>query len=240
MRRSLFTVALAAAACAATLVSVPSASATTSPWFEQRWWCDANDPLPPDHMTEQQAADEAQFYPEAKGQLSRRDCRRLSYGLVAARRYAMQYPTAADAYAAGFRMIVPFVDGMGAHYIGPDGITATADPRRPNFLLYGGNESDSPLVGLMWLVASGQAPPADGLPGGNDHWHRHMRLCLVRGLVVGEDLTNAQCRALGGFNLDTSNLWMLHAWVVPQWKYRPDVFRPHHPHVGHGHGHHEH
>ena len=131
--------------------------------------------------------------------------------------------------AAGFHMIVPYVHGMGAHYIGPDGIPTTVNPKRPNFLLYGGNGPDAPLVGLMWLVNSGQAPPAVGLPGGNDHWHRHSRLCMANSLVVGDGLTDQACSAMGGVNLDTSNLWMLHAWYVRGWTYRPDVFRPHHP-----------
>jgi hypothetical protein len=195
----------------------------------RHWYCNANDTLPMTDMTDQQMMDEATFYPMMKGRLSNRDCRALSDDLRAARRYANQFPTAADAIAGGFHMIVPYVHGMGAHYIGPDGIPLTVNPQRPNFLLYGGNGPDAPLVGLMWLVNSGQAPPPDGLPGGNDHWHRHSRLCLSGGLVVGDGLPDATCSAVGGINLDTSNLWMLHAWFIPGWYYKPDVFRPHHP-----------
>jgi len=193
------------------------------------WYCTATDTLPMTDMSDQQMADEANFYPEMKGTLSRRDCRELHEDLTAAREYASQFPTAGAAVAGGFKMIVPYVHGMGAHYIGPVGIPTTVDPKQPNFLLYGGNGPDAPLVGLMWLVSSGQAPPADGLPGGNDHWHRHSRLCLAGSLVVGDGLTDAACSAMGGLNLDTSGLWMLHVWYVPGWLYRPDVFRPHHP-----------
>ncbi len=195
----------------------------------RRWWCNANDTLPMTDMTDQQMMDESTFYPTAKGPLSRADCRALTDDLRDARRYAMQYPHARDAVRAGFHMIVAYVHGMGAHYIGPAGIKSTIDPERPNFLLYGGNGPDAPLVGLMWLINSGQAPPPDGLPGGNDHWHRHMKLCFVNNLVVAEGLTDATCAAAGGVNVDTSNLWMLHGWLVPGWEYRPDVFRAHHP-----------
>ena len=115
--------------------------------------------------------DEANFYPEMKGRLSGRDCRHLKANLTASRRYAAQFPTAADAMAAGFHMIVPYVHGMGAHYIGPDGIPTTVNPDRPNFLLYGGNGPDAPLVGLMWFVNSGQAPPVDGGSGSDGGRH---------------------------------------------------------------------
>ena len=192
------------------------------------WYCTANDPLPMTDMSEQQMMDEANFYPDMKGPLSTSDCESMVDDLRAARRYAQRFPTAADAIAGGFHMIVPYVHGMGAHYIGPDGIPTTVNPKRPNFLLYGGNGPDAPLVGLMWLANSGQTPPA-GLPGGNDHWHRHPVLCLAHGIVVGDGLSNAACAALGGVNLNTSNLWMLHAWFVRGWTYTPDVFRPHHP-----------
>lgn len=196
-----------------------------------RWWCTANDPPPMTDMSDQQMMDEETFYPAMKGALSRSDCRALTRDLRAARRYARQFRTAAKATAGGFRMIVSYVHGMGAHYVGPAGITSSLDPTKPNFLLYGGNGSNAPLVGLMWLVNSGQAPPAEGLPGGNDHWHRHSVLCLANGMVVGDDLSAAACAARGGTNQDTSNLWMLHVWFVRGWEYTPDVFRPHHPNL---------
>jgi hypothetical protein len=205
----------------------PPANPSTVPW-----WCTADDPLPMTDMTMQMMMDEATFYPQPKGTLSHRDCAHLTQDLRAARAYAMQYPTAADAVAAGFTMLVPYVHGMGAHYLGPQGISTSFDPRRPNFLMYGGNGPNAPLVGVMWLVDSGSAPPPVGLPGGNDHWHRHMLLCMVHGIIVAEDLTNAACAAMGGVNLDTSHLWMNHGWIIPGWEYRPDVFRMHHPDLG--------
>lgn len=213
-----------------TFAAVSSASAMASPQYRSRWWCNADDPMPMDDMTEAQMMDEATFYPDMKGPLSRSDCRELTGHLRRAKRFAFQYPTAQDAVAAGFRMIVPYVPGMGAHYMDPARL-GVWDPDRPNFLLYGGNGSNAPLVGLMWIVNSGGAPP-QGFSGGNDHFHRHEKLCLVGGLIVAEGLSDAQCAAMGGANLDVSGLWMLHAWLVPGWEYRDDVFRPHHPDLG--------
>jgi hypothetical protein len=233
MRHRRWVIAAALLAFAAVAPVTAPAAAAPEPWWATRWWCDANDPLPHDDMTDQQMEDEERFYPEPKGRLTRADCRRLTKALVAARRYAMQFPTAADARRGGFRMIVPYVHGMGAHYVGPQGIGGTIDPRRPNFLLYGGNGPDAPLVGLMWIAFSGDAPPADGLPGRNDHFHRHGDLCMVNGLIIAEGLTDEECAEQGGFNIDTSSLWMLHAWNIPGWKYKPDVFRPHHPRLEH-------
>ena len=208
------------------IVGVPAGAASSS---VRHWYCNANDPLPMTDMSDQQMMDEATFYPDMKGPISGSDCRALATDLLAARHYASHFPTAADAVKGGFHMIVPYVEGMGAHYVGPNGIGTTINPKVPNFLLYGGNGPNAPLVGLMWLVNSGQAPPAVGLPGGNDHWHRHMALCFVGGLVVGDGLADAQCAGMGGTNVNTSNLWMLHAWFVKGWQYRPDVFRPHVP-----------
>ena len=139
------------------------------------------------------------------------------------------YPTAAKAVAGGFRFLAPYVHGQGSHYLSASGITSTIDPTKPNLLLFGGNSPASRLVGMAWIVNTGQAPPVDGLPGGNDHWHRHQSLCLANGIVVGDGISETACAALGGTNLNTSNLWLLHAWFIPKWLYQPDVFRPHHP-----------
>src|SRR5438132_11497108 len=97
--------------------------------------------------------------------------------------------------AAGYHMIAPYAKGQGAHYMGPQGFGPTFDPKTPNFLLYGGNTPSAPLVGLMWLVQSGQQPPAIGLPGGNDHWHRHYNVCFNGTIIFAEEVTAAECQA---------------------------------------------
>ncbi len=192
-------------------------------------WCKAYDKLPMDDMTKQMMIDEMTFYPAKKHDLSRPNCQRVVPDLVASLQYAMRFPTAADAVRGGFHMIAVYLKGQGAHYIGPEGFGTTFNRKRPNFLLYGGNSPSAPLVGMMWLINSGQQPPIYGLAGNNDHWHRHGLVCMVRGVIVAEGLTNETCAALGGSNIDISSLWMLHAWIVPGYTYPPDIFRPHVP-----------
>ncbi len=191
-------------------------------------WCKFSDTLPMMDMSEMQMMDEMNFYPMMKHNLGANECAKVVSGLTAAKKYGMQFPTAADAIKGGFRLIAPYIPGQGAHYIGPLGINATFDPNTPNFLLFGGNGPTAPLVGLMWLVQSGQTPPA-GIPGGNDHWHRHNIVCMVGGVILAEDISDAACAAMNGGNIDISGLWMLHAWIVPGYEYLPDVFRPHVP-----------
>ena len=192
-------------------------------------WCKFSDTLPMTDMTEAQMMDEMMFYPRMKRNLTPATCQKVIADLAAAKQYGMQFPTAAAAVRGGFRMIAGYVKGQGAHYIGPNGISSTFDPKVPNFLLFDGNGPTAKLAGLMWLVNSGQMPPTEGYPGGNDHWHRHHIVCFVGGVIVAEDISDAQCNAMGGGNLDISDNWMLHAWIVPHMEYLPDVFRPHVP-----------
>jgi hypothetical protein len=192
-------------------------------------WCKFYDTLPMTGMSPRQMMDEMTFYPMMKQNLSPSVCAQVVADLVPARAYAMQYPTAADAMAAGYHMLAPYSPGQGAHYMGPQGFGTTFDPTTPNFLLYGGNTPSAPLVGIMWLVNSGQQPPNPGYPGGNDHWHRHFNVCFVGGIIVAEEIGAKACAAMGGGVLNISNLWMLHAWILPGKEYKPDIFRPHVP-----------
>lgn len=207
--------------------SMPGADAARRASRNRRW-CQSYDTLPMTDMLPAQMMDEANFYPAPKGQLSASDCTQVVADLVLAKRYALQFPTAADAMAAGFRMVAPYVRGQGAHYAGPQGVFAPFDPTTPNLLLYGGNGPTAPLVGLSWLVNSGQTPPA-GMPGGNDHWHRHRNVCMRGGIIIAEEVTAKTCGTFGGAIIDISNLWLLHAWIVPGYEYPPDIFRPHAP-----------
>ena len=55
------------------------------------------------------------------------------------------------------------------------------------------------------------------------------RRSLIGSASLGVDGHEAECSTLGGINLNKSNLWLLHAWMIPGWGYKPDGFRPHHP-----------
>jgi hypothetical protein len=46
---------------------------------------------------------------------------------------------------------------------------------------------------------------------------------------MGENRSDADCASAGGVNVDLSNWWMLHAWILPDWQVHFDVFVNHHP-----------
>lgn len=211
------------------------------------WWCDSTGGGHDDgHGSDHYAG-------VTKGMLSWDDCLEVSGQLDSALRWAQQYPTVGDAEAAGFHMSVPYVGGMGTHHtepgtFGPDDylspdydphnptfpgtrIDDVFDPRRPEFLQYGGNGDNAELVGMSWYVRTDDGMPPEGFAGDNDWWHVHQSLCHLEStfMVVGEDMSDAQCESIGGINLYLDDYWMVHAWIVPGWEHEPDVFINHHP-----------
>jgi hypothetical protein len=156
----------------------------------------------------------------------------LAEQLVEARAVAMAHPTVADALRDGYVMVTPYVPLIGAHYMKFPLVDATFDVRAPEMLLYDGTDPGSRIVGLSYYVVSPTEP--EGFAGPNDHWHRHIGLCLkiVDGhpVVIGAERTTPEaCRAMGGFKADGSNGWMVHAWVVPGWESPVGVFSAEHP-----------
>ena len=141
----------------------------------------------------------------------------LTSQLAIASTVAKKFPTVKDALAAGYMMSTPYVPCIGAHYTNI-GLATHFDPATPSELLYAGTAPDAKIVGLSYLVYHGDGPPP-GFAGPNDLWHQHNAnggLCL-RGAVVilGEESTRAQCAAAGGRKTLLSDVWMLHAWIVP-------------------------
>ena len=129
-------------------------------------------------------------------------------------------PTAAEALAAGYIQVTPYVPGIGAHYLNVRLLTADGfDPASPEMLLYNGNEPTSELVGLSYAVLGDEAP--EGFVGPNDEWHVHPSLCIVGVLVVGPDHTpDDLCASIGGekgMPFDKP-MWMGHLWQVPGWE----------------------
>ncbi|HET9728353.1 MAG TPA: hypothetical protein VFR41_02980 [Acidimicrobiia bacterium] len=142
----------------------------------------------------------------------------LESQMEAARQVALRYPTVKEAVAAGYHESTVYVPCIGAHYTNFGLVTAPFDPAKPSELLYDGTSPDSKIVGLSYLLFHpGGAPP--GFAGPNDHWHQHNAnggLCLKGGLVVGsEALTREQCAARGGRKTLLTDVWMVHAWIVP-------------------------
>ena len=154
---------------------------------------------------------------------------RLAMELAAAREVAMQYPTVADAEAAGMRLAGGFAPGSGAHYISFSGISdgGPIDVTKVNSYIYDGTSPDSQIVGLMYY--SNVEP--EGFAGPNDHWHRHSNVCVKFGGPNGlevpfpadADVSKKQCEKAGAAFMPVTG-WMVHAWVVPGWESPQGVF----------------
>jgi hypothetical protein len=141
----------------------------------------------------------------------------LDAQMAAAANVAKEYPTVKDALAAGYDMSTVYVPCIGAHYT-KISLVSSFDPAHPSELLYTGTSPDSKIIGLSYLVYhSNGAPP--GFAGPNDRWHQHNAnggLCFKGNVAIGgEDTTRPQCAAMGGRKRLLTDIWMVHAWVVP-------------------------
>ncbi|MDQ1373523.1 MAG: hypothetical protein QOJ09_861, partial [Actinomycetota bacterium] len=154
----------------------------------------------------------------------------LAAQLMKARQAALGHPTVAEALLDGYQMVVPYVPLIGAHYMKFAVVDGKFDVEHPEMLLYDGTNADSRIVGLSYYLRSENEPA--GFAGPNDHWHRHIGLCVsTKSLTVigSEDVSAAQCAAMGGVKSDGSEFWMVHAWVVPSWDSPQGVFSAEQP-----------
>jgi hypothetical protein len=164
----------------------------------------------------------------SKGMLSWNDCLLVAAQFDEALTYAKQWPTRGEAEADGWTARVNYATGMGTHHARGNPLQGTFDPTRPTFLQYGGNTPDAKLVGISWYVENGPDEPPAGFAGDNDWWHVHEYLCIsnTSGLVVFD----GRCpTGVNGSTVYLGNYWLLHAWIVPDWEHRSDVFVGHHP-----------
>ncbi len=196
------------------------------------WYCDPTDTAINDGHTGGHGGHHP-HYTEEKGPLSAEHCLTLNLQLDLARAYAEQFPTALDAEANGWTHLAPYIAGQGTHHVNDeDGITTEFDPVRPNVLMYDSNADSARLTGMVWAVLSPHGPPA-GFVGDNDHWHAHASLCFdATGFIIGDTITDEECAARGGTNVDTSDMWLLHVWlpVYDGWE-ATDIFNKEHPTV---------
>ena len=147
----------------------------------------------------------------------RADCKRLTDELARARAAALRLPTAQDAIDAGYHRVTYYLPGIGAHYIKKEFVDDRFDVDEPEMILYDGNEPDASVVGLSYyLIGNPDVEPSQGFTGVNDHFHRHVGLCMARGVIVGDTtMSEEECTNRGGVKLMTVGGWMNHAWVVP-------------------------
>ena len=130
----------------------------------------------------------------------------------AAARAACTLMTPADAAHAGYARSSSDAPGVGSHWTNWRYVDAPFDPARPSMLLYARRGNVDRLVGFSYWVRS-HRPPV-GFAGPADVWHRHLGLCFdPSGRFEGESLID-QSDCPGDW-LNGSDLWMLHAWIVP-------------------------
>lgn len=142
--------------------------------------------------------------------------------LTRARKVALSYPTTADAERVGYRAVTSYLPLIGAHYMRFVTVDGTFDIEQPEMLLY---DENGEIVGLSYYVRSDSEP--EGFAGPNDHWHRHIGLCVdaENPFVIGdEQTTEEECRRRGGVKAEGADGWMVHAWVVPGWDSPAGVF----------------
>jgi hypothetical protein len=152
---------------------------------------------------------------------------------AAANAAVARYPTVADAEAAGYTRITPYVPCIAAHYIKQSALLNPFDPNEPEILLMDGTNPDSHIVGLSYLVLGDPDQPPAGFAGDIDTWHVHETLCVGRAGVVGdESTTEEQCEERGGRVIPLGNLWMAHMWNAAGWPSVWGLFSSENPELG--------
>jgi hypothetical protein len=177
----------------------------------------------------------AAVYTQVKGPLSAVDCFDLQQDIDAAVAFVSQYPTVGS-LPGNWKQAAVYAPGQGVHYVDINRIFGPFDPKKPNWLMYEGTSPSSKLTGMMFLEQQPggmNSVPPEGFPGANDHWHRHHELCYNPSqypFIVGEQLTDAECTALGGTNQMFMDMWMVHIWLPEYDGWVPtDVFNRTHP-----------
>ena len=145
-----------------------------------------------------------------------------------------KYPTVADAEAAGWKAITPYVPCIAAHYLKQANFRDGFIPSEPEILLFDGTDLDSHIVGLSYLQFAGEDEAPEGFAGPNDPWHVHRQLCIGSGAgVLGdENTTEADCEERGGRVVPLNNLWMTHMWNAAGYDSRWGMFSSENPSLG--------
>ncbi len=124
-----------------------------------------------------------------------------------------QLLTVEQATAAGYREAGTEVPGVGSHWVKWSLVDKPFDPAQPSMLLFYNTTDGEPpqLVGFSYWVASAEVP--EGFAGPNDPWHVHTGMCFIDGWLRFQNV--AQRSECSDTWIDGSDLWMLHAWPVP-------------------------
>lgn len=155
----------------------------------------------------------AHFGPGAQEPLGTTEQAQLDAEIAAATVAAAGFDTPEEASAAGYTQASRELAGIGSHWVNWTLIDKPFDPTKPSMLLYATMGGVQKLVGYSYFVQSDTEPM--GFAGPNDMWHRHGSLCILNGWLVGEGEGKAECP---GTWLYASKLWMMHAWVAPEFE----------------------
>jgi hypothetical protein len=132
-----------------------------------------------------------------------------------------RFDTLEEIEAAGYVLGSPETDGAGSHYIKWSAIDKPFNPAEPSMLLF--DElvwgEDPELIAFSYWVTSDETP--QGFVGEEDSWHRHFGVCFVNGMITEEGLAREDC--VGDW-VNGMDMWMLHAWVVPELENRMGRF----------------
>jgi hypothetical protein len=180
------------------------------------------------HHGDNTAVADPAYAGQTKGALSWDDCLSVAASFDEVVAYASQWPTQRDAEAGGWSEQTSYGKGLGTHHMNMSNL-GSFNPTRPAFLQYGSDDPDAPLVGVSWWVSSGDRPP-EGFAGNNDWWHEHGALCFVGTRVIDDgQLSDDQCRFFGGNISRFPGYHMLHAWIIPGFENKVDMFAGTHP-----------
>jgi hypothetical protein len=137
----------------------------------------------------------------------------LAAQLDVARTVVPRFDTLQEAEAAGYVRGSGEGDGAGSHWIKWSLVDRPFDPAVPSQLLFDElTLGEGPeLIAFSYWVSSPETP--EGFAGDTDTWHRHVGMCFENAWLIGENVNDsASCN---GDWINGSDLWMLHAWVVP-------------------------
>jgi hypothetical protein len=149
---------------------------------------------------------------------------RIQFGeqLVDARTAALQFPTLADARAAGWILVGGYVSGAGQMLMNPrvDSQEQPFDTASPQGLLYASSIDSAPIVGVQYNAWTSDGSAPRGLIGQDMLWHLHTGTCEIGDsltAVYDEAVTGTACSQINGALTNTTS-WMIRAWVVPGWE----------------------
>lgn len=139
-----------------------------------------------------------------------------------AREAALEFPTLADARAAGWILVGSKVSGAGQMVMDPTSNSQEQvfDPAVPQGLLYESSIDTAPIVGLQYNAWTSDGSIPVGFIGHDAMWHMHTGTCEISdsfSVVYDESVTGTKCSQVNG-TLTNSVSWMVRAWVIPGWE----------------------